>query len=379
MDPFPSTHTATTLPPFPRSQPTKFPFRPDVDPCAFDPETHLDVVPPEFVVDLNFKRWKLDELPEDPKEWPGLAYTAPFKLLSEAGVDAIREIVRRTREVAPHIVHYSDLIPESYRGLAYVSPFIREFNRHPAVLNVLSRFAVDQMVPDSLPLNYSHTNFGAIGPAKNVVGWHFDSVQYVTVTILSDSTGMQGGALRVISKPVEEATALVLAEKAGTRPPLGEEDGVLEVEYPGKGWCILMQGGLFWHQVTPVLSAPESRITCINSYQSRRIFSGKTAFDGKDDFTRYEYFGAIDEAEVAPLEYAIHKSWRVQTILNMLADGTVPFSEDKTKIVSVLDRAIAELKQCKDSLESVENHYKSPQKRAKWDETAALRAKGVRL
>ncbi|KXS10437.1 hypothetical protein M427DRAFT_36977 [Gonapodya prolifera JEL478] len=190
---------------------------------------------------------------------------------------------------------------------------------------------------------------------------------------------MRGGALQVITKPVEEATALVLAEKAGTRPPLGQEDGVLEVAYPRKGWCILMQGGLFWHQVTPVVSAPEPRITCINSYQSRRIFLGKTAFDGKDDFTRYEYFGAIDDAGVVPLEYAIHKAWRAQTVLNMLADGTVPFSEDKSMILSVLDHAIAELQQCKHSIESVENHSKDPRKKEEWDEAAALRAKGLRL
>ncbi|KAJ3334005.1 hypothetical protein HDU93_008275 [Gonapodya sp. JEL0774] len=391
MELFSRDHLATSLPPFPASQPSDLPLVPSVDPCPFDPTLHLDVVPPEYVVDLHFKRWRLDELPEDPNKWPGLAFTAPFKLLSDAGVDAIREILRRSRDAAPPVSRSSDMIPESYRGLAYVSPFIRDYNRSPVVLDLLSKFAVDpglthrvhiffdKVVPDSLPLNYSHTNVGKTGPAKNVVGWHFDSVQYVTVVILSDSTGMQGGALRVLAKPVEEATSLILAEKAGSRPPLGEEDGVMEVEYPGKGWCILMQGGLFWHQVTPVLSAPESRITCVNSYQSRRIFSGKTAFDGRDDFTRYQYFGAIDEPHVAPLEYAIHKSWRVQNILGMLSDGTVPFSEDKSKILSVLDRAIAELQECRDSLETVVPYTQAVDKsnQAKYDYTSALRAKGI--
>ncbi|KXS16251.1 hypothetical protein M427DRAFT_69241 [Gonapodya prolifera JEL478] len=176
---------------------------------------------------------------------------------------------------------------------------------------------------------------------------------------------MRGGSLRVISKPVEEATAFFLAEKTGTRPPLGKEDGVLILESAGASSC------------REDCSGTKSRLCCL--YQSRSIFSGTTAFNGRDNFTRYKYFGAMDEADVAPLEYAIYKSWRVQTILNMLADGTVPFSEDKSIIVSVLDGAIAELKQCKESLESVENQFSTPQKRAKWDEATALRAKGVRL
>ncbi|KAJ3339795.1 hypothetical protein HDU93_007794 [Gonapodya sp. JEL0774] len=327
MDLFSKNHLATSLPPFPASQPSDLPLIPSVDPCPFDPAVHLDIVPPEYVVDLHFKKWRLDELPEDPKLWPGLAFTAPFKLLSDAGVNTIREILHRSRVAAPRVACKDEMIPESYRGLAYVSPFIRDFNRNPVVLDFLSKFALDP-------------------------GWHFDSVQYVTVAILSDSTGMQGGALRVLAKPIEDATSLILAEKAGTRPPLGEQDGVLEVEYPGKG-C----------------------------YQSRRIFSGKTAFDGRDDFTRYQYFGAIDEPDVAPLEYAIHKSWRVQNILGMLSDGTVPFSQDKTNVLSVLDRAIAELQQCRDSLETVVPYTQVVDKasQAKYDYTAALRAKGVRL
>ena len=87
----------------------------------------------------------------------------------------------------------------------------------PEVLGIISEIAGVELVP-SLEVDIGHVNVsfnaheapahgqGAVTKDDDVsaFGWHFDSVPFVVVTMLSDCTGMKGGetAIRTASGEV---------------------------------------------------------------------------------------------------------------------------------------------------------------------------------
>ena len=65
--------------------------------------------------------------------------------------------------------------------------------------------------------------------------WHFDSVNYVGVMLLSDITDMEGGQLEILKRPKHIATELL------TQDTIPESD-LLKVSYGEAGKCIAVQG-----------------------------------------------------------------------------------------------------------------------------------------
>ena len=72
------------------------------------------------------------------------------------------------------------------RGLAYVSKFIRDFNRCPMIAERMSIFAGKSLNSHAMPMNYSHVNIGVPGAGKKVDQWHLDSVGYVLVILMKN-------------------------------------------------------------------------------------------------------------------------------------------------------------------------------------------------
>lgn len=144
---------------------------------TFDPTLHLAFEPPSFLVDLNFKKcsYPLEDGAVGGKtapagdadhptatSFPGLAFTGPFRLLSDAGVRQLRAIVDGQANNAA--IRQSDArTPLSLRGLGYVSPFVRDLNRSAAVDTILSGLAREPLAAHTMPYNYSQVNVGAIG------------------------------------------------------------------------------------------------------------------------------------------------------------------------------------------------------------------------
>ena len=116
-------------------------------------------------------------------------------------------------------------------------------------------------------MNVGHANFGEIGNQRPVDQWHIDSVPFVCVVLLSDATGMVGGKLQVamLGDPSESIDQI----RSGTVDP----KAIDEVEYPGPGWAILMQGSRIAHAVTPVEAARELRLSLVCSSNSLNPFS----------------------------------------------------------------------------------------------------------
>jgi len=188
--------------------------------------------------------------------------------------------------------------------------------------------------------NYSHVNVGVIGVDKAVDQWHVDSVDFVLIIILSDSTDMVGGKLEVIKRLPQDAIPM-LAEKRVT------PDDVVTVTYPGMGFGLFMQGSKIAHHVTAVEKAREPRISLVNSYISRNVFA--------EDKTRFATFrDGTDPKHVTYTEYARHKAWRTQGKLENLIQ-TLPFTDNTTAITSRLKEIQLELQLAIDLIEHKAN------------------------
>jgi hypothetical protein len=261
--------------------PSHFPegMEPEKESVKFDPKVHLDIKHPEHLVDLDFKQRPFP-LPKG-EPFPGLAFTTPFRLMSEEGVKVLREIVQKHSN-NPMLKQSDNRTPLCLRGLGYVSPFVRDLNLSPEVTGLLESFAMDPLCAHTMPMNYSQINVGLIGGDRPVDAWHVDSVDYVMVVMLSDSRDMDGGRLEVVMRPTAEALELMEIRKGKLL-----ESELMNVKYPAAGWACFMQGCKMLHHVTPVKSAREPRLTLINSYVSRQVFKSDSTKVSCDSNCRY--------------------------------------------------------------------------------------------
>lgn len=155
----------------------------------FDPEIHFDIKEPVTMTDLNFK--KTDYPSKDPDF--ELAYTAPTQVLSKEGLRVLNSILQT------HI-HKAKQNPRSYslRGLTYWSPFVRAFTSHPKFMKYVSGMANKPLCTHSFGMHLQ-VNFGKLeNNGRDVDQWHFDSVDFVHVILLSNLEGMVGGELEVL-------------------------------------------------------------------------------------------------------------------------------------------------------------------------------------
>jgi hypothetical protein len=166
-------------------------FSPDEP--AFDPLVHLQIEPPAFVKSMDFENVPYPYSIQVKENFPGMAYSNPFRLMSPEGTRVLRSIVDLHLHRAKTNERNTCL-----RGLGYLSRFVRNMTFAPEVLALLSDLANEPLWVDDAIMNTAHTNVGAIGSDKAVDEWHTDSTQFVFVLILSDTTDMVGGELQVL-------------------------------------------------------------------------------------------------------------------------------------------------------------------------------------
>jgi len=274
--------------PFPQNRPRGYNAHPDsqnslVDGgIVFDPAKHLALEDPTWLKMLiKNQRDDNDDFLQFPvpvnatpggtafttKNTPvafnGLAFTSSFRILSDEGVRALREVIRHNERYAK----CNERIPKTLRGLGYRSKFVRDFTYSKDVLNHLSKMSGVPVIPHSANMNIAQINFGQIGVSKKVDQWHLDSVPYVMVILLSDATDMQGGDLQVARLPNAQMALNQIHNDAV------DPSSIDVVNYPGPGHAIFMQGSRIAHGVTPVKHAREPRLTLVNSYQSANPFA----------------------------------------------------------------------------------------------------------
>lgn len=291
----------------------------------FDPSIHLQIEPPKTVKNLRFEDVPFPLSAREKANWPGLAYSAPFRILSDEGVKLLRSAVDKNMDM----VRSNDRIKACIRGMCYKSQAIRDFSYCDEVLDLFSSLANKPLAVHGVHTNMAHTNVGKVNPKANVDQWHNDSVDYVMVLILSDITEMDGGELQVLQMPDTRGSSFERLKLEGVPKELTET-----AHYVGAGYCIFMQGSKILHQVTPVRAAREPRLSFVNSYMSR------DAFD--DDSTRYWTFSHQDPPDVHPIEFARHKAWKASGKLSYVMDE-VKFGTSKDEIADLLARTAEEL------------------------------------
>jgi hypothetical protein len=307
---------------------------------VFDEALHLELTPPETVKTLQFEDvafpYSLDAPPTS------FAYSAPFRLLSAAGVSACRRVLHRE----------ADLITQSQRslsqgGLVYRSAFVRDLLYSPAVCALFSQLANVPLWPNDLHQRSCTANYGKMGSGVEVDRWHVDAVDYVCVLMLSDVTDMQGGELQVLEVVDGNARAGVV-DTSTIWPP----DKVRTIAYPGPGYCIFMQGSLIKHGVTPVIAAREPRVTLVNSYSPLDVFA-------PDRTEPYTY--NTDDHDVTGVEYARHKARRCRGQLQY-AESAVG-TEAPEALASVLQSASEELREAAQKVRGREDAVRALQAR----------------
>jgi hypothetical protein len=204
---------------------------------TYNPDIHLSLTEPDFVVLLNgfqyvSKAPKLDQ-PVASNGDSQLAYTGPFRLLSDEGYRVLRNILEHELEHEMGDERQPAYI--CYNG--YRSKWIQDFNRCPRVLEHLSHMTGDvRLLPTALQSTYSHVNIGR-ATRKNIDAWHCDSVPYVVILLACDMSRTVGGELQLIEREPKEAFRLI-EEYKGQVP----KDLIRPIDYLGPNSCVFMQG-----------------------------------------------------------------------------------------------------------------------------------------
>lgn len=293
----------------------------------FDPRIHLQLELPKAVKTLDFKTTPFPYSPEVKRAFPGLAYTQPFRLLSDEGVKAMRTVIDMHKDAHLKPNERNHCI----RGLGFLSQFTRDFAFSEEVAEAVSDLAQEPLGPHNLTMNHAHTNFGFPGKGKAPEQWHVDSVDYVFVLILSDITDMQGGELQVLQMADASGNAFDELRLHGI-----PDDLIENVSYAQAGFCIFCQGSKILHSVTPVLSAREPRISIVQSWNRLNVFA--------PDSTLLTTFReqVKDPLDVTNFEYARHKAWRVEGQMKYLIEQLGP-EADVSKLAKLLEEAGNEL------------------------------------
>jgi len=261
-------------PSFPSTHPVQYPPKIDPEVTEFDPKIHL-VHPLPVPNNIKILQKDTDAGPgcvklvtvpsSNPRKEIGedLAYTEPFRVLTEKGVAAFNATISENEEL---LAIETARNPKIIRGLGFTSKFVRGFNESPELLHHLSTFANVPLCAHPMTTNYSQINFGEApregeDHAKPADVWHLDSVDYVLVVILTDK--FEGGELLVSDMDANQAM-----EKIRANEFLSELASANK--YPEPGYGIFMQGSRIAHAVSP-LTAGSTRITAVNSYASRDI------------------------------------------------------------------------------------------------------------
>lgn len=305
----------------------------------FDPVRHLQLEPPTHIKDLQFKNIPFPFDAQQKKIDGNLAYTAPFRVLSDEGIAAARRALDENQQLAKSNPRASCFL----RGLGYTSNFHQGLAYDSSLVAMLNALARDNVAIHNMTMNISHTNVGKVATGRPVDKWHTDSVAYVLIIILSDLHEMEGGTLRVLQMPDASGDTFTQLSIKGV-----PDDLVEVVRYTGAGYAVFMQGSKILHTVDAVLKAREPRISLVNSYMQLRPFVA--------DKTRYSTFlkqGFDDGSHIAPVEFARHKAWRARGQMQYVLDQVrfLPKGSDQSmELAEIFRAAAAELQTAADLL-----------------------------
>jgi len=305
----------------------------------FDPKIHLDLKMPEYVRLLDsFEKAKYTpdiNTRKSNENGTNFAYTSPFSLLSDEGIRVLLDIFKRESHRAgdPSSARGNK---KTIRGLYYASKFIRDLQNCQELTDFFHKICGEELVPHPSYSNSPQVNVSFVGGTKGPVDhWHWDSVAYTGVVLLSDMTEMEGGHLEVAMCEKHKALEML---SHGILPPTET------IEYGKAGKMILAQGSEILHHVTPVHSN-HVRISMIfgyapaNPFQPQKtILDTMRKLDTKHQLGDYEYFR--------------EKCWQMRNCLDHYVNE-VKYSTDGEKFGKMLRAVASELIYSADVLEGI--------------------------
>jgi hypothetical protein len=305
--------------PFPQVRPDGYEWLGDEP--AFDPTLHLDIQAPTGVTMLTDLGYRLDEIAATATP---VAFSTPFRILSDDGAAVLLDTARRLRAFQTNA---RDRIENMVRGGCYRSRWLRDLCLSSEVTEMMAQVYGTAVAPHSMPLHLGHLNYEPASVGDAVDKWHHDTLALDYVMMVSDPTTLPGGRFEVFLGTKDDAATLAAA---GKRPPT---DRVLVPDFPGPGWAIALHGNMVVHRGAPLDSSAE-RITMVNGYVSLDR-SG-------DDQSRSRDLVGIDDPAVLATEWARHAAWRGVGRLQKVVDD-LPFGIDNERAADQLEEAITDV------------------------------------
>ena len=297
------------------------------DEPRYDAERHLALEPPQEVWTLTDLGYEAAEVERCASE---VAITAPFRLLSDEGVAAAREVA-----LALYEMRSGDDRTASYlSGGVYRSRFLRDLCHCPVVAENLSAIAGTPILPHSMPSQQIYVNYAPEDVSKAIDTWHTDGIGFDTSVLLSDPSNFEGGEFQFFLGTRAEAARYLdarpedLTEVNSNELP---EDRICSVAFPGAGYALFQNGDMVVHRVDRLRHRGE-RITLVPGYVARDVrFPDPT----RDVVAHWGEPGMA-------AEFARHKAWLARAKLDGLIE-TLPLTDDLELIQRELRWAIADV------------------------------------
>ncbi len=299
------------------------------DEPAFDAARHLALDMPASVLSLADLGYDGETIARCPS---ALGITAPFRVFSDEGLAAARDITARMKSNrnAPAGTGKNRL--GSYiRGAGYRSRFLRDFCECRELLDFLSEIAGAPLARHTVPAVACGVNYAPEDISRAVDTWHVDSVSFDAVILLTAPDSFRGGQFQYFRGTKAEGEKLLGGKgEEGAETALPAER-ISTMDFPAAGSGFLQQGNMVFHRACRLLEKAE-RVTLLPSF---------VALPGAADGTNV---GAMSKWGDPGLlaELARHEAWLAEGRLRRLIGG-LPLNAAPEEIAEAVESAAAGL------------------------------------
>ena len=300
---------------------------------AFDPSRDLQLTKPE-------RSWTLLDLgyTEDDVAKTGcpIAFTTPFRILSEEGAARLEEVVKLLREQTQgggfeRAQSNSRLVYVA--GGVYRSKFLRDLCNSVDIAAFLSEVAQIPLVPHSLPSQQIYINYPPTHLDEDVDRWHADSIGFDYVMLATDPASFEGGEFEVFLGTVSEAAEILGVNAAEINLRVNRElpsNRTFQFSFPAAGFAVFQQGFRVVHRGRR-LSKPGDRITVVPGYVAQDPYTAEV--------NDLENISTYPEPAIEA-ELVRHAAWRSGQKLHRLLDPDRP--QDSISQRAALEEALTD-------------------------------------
>ena len=302
---------------------------------AFDPKIHLALEAPRSISELTDFGYDEATRAQAPSQ---LATTGALRVLSEAGVAAMRESALAIRERSLRTEGDPRAAYIKPRGCLYISKFMRDFCYCAEVLEFFSEIAGTPLAPHTMPTMAAGPIYAPPEVAKTNQGWHLDiGAGFSCIIGLSDPGRLEGGRTQYFRGTRTEVADLCRTTVEELRVSVGNPtemppERVVSVGLPAAGYGVFFQGNLVVHRGEP-LSVPAERIM---------FAPGFIALDLSFPDVLYWQEARRWNSPALTAEYARHKAWRARTKLDAVIQD-LPIDSDPQAYRRALEDAAREI------------------------------------